>query len=578
MEYKNNGTPAWVKEFSSKFTQGIAHSFVLNFNISDYVIQGVTLRDYLSKMFSNRQIVVFYNRAEGFVFPLQSHREKFFEQLGLNTPQGQIKAKMAGLVDPVGPNRNDPTVCYDLITRLLRTGSTEEKFACVVIEYAESSFPEGAASPDDRANLVLAQSWGRDPKIMKSGNMVFMVTEEIEALASPLRRASSRWEAITIPLPDRDSRLEYIRWYLSKNDDFELNLTVDQIANATAFLQLVHIEDIFLRAAQEGSLSLEMIKERKAEIISGEFSDVLEIWEPSNGFDQIGGLEELKEFFKKNLIAPLQDGNFARVPKGILMMGPAGTGKSVMAEAIAKEAGVNAGQLNLSKIFDKFVGSTERNLEKIIRAMISLAPFICFIDEIDQSVNRGESGDSGVSSRVFKRLLEIMADENLRGKVVFLAATNRPDLLDAAIKRPGRLDRKVAFFVPNRAERLSILSVMLARYIPGASPLRIGGYVLDQTEGWTGAELVEVVRKAAEIIQDDDCELAEALNMAVDRLCPTTQDIAKMTAMAMAEINDLDLVPAEYREQWIAIRKAPRQVLQNVSMETQEATRQRREI
>lgn len=578
MKYQSNGQPGWVKEFSAKFTQGISHAFLLHFNVTDYVLPGVSLRDYIARTMASREIVVFYNRAEGFVFPLESHKTRFMEILGLNTPQGLADAKMAGLTDPVGPSRNDPRVCLGMITKLLRMGKPENKLACVVIEYAESLFPEGAGGGEDRTNLVLAQSWGRDPQVMASGNLVFMIAEEIEGVARPLRQASSRWEEISIPLPDKQARLDYIAWYMENARDFETDLTDTQIANATAFLQLVHIEDIFLRASEEGTLTLEQIKERKAEIISGEFSDVLEIWEPVSGFEAIGGLELMKDFFRKNLINPLATGNVNRIPKGVLMMGPAGTGKSVMAEAIAKEAKVNSGQLNLSKIFDKFVGSTERNLEKIVRAMISLAPFICLIDEIDQSVSRGEQGDSGVSNRVFKRLLEIMADESLRGKVIFLTATNRPDLMDAALKRPGRLDKKVAFFVPNRTEREAILNVMISRYIAENHDQNLGDYVLDQTEGWTGAELVEVARKAAEIMDDshEDISLSDSLSQAVDRLCPTTQNIQDMTALAMAEINDLDLVPPEYREQWKAIRKAPRPTItQSVSTET---GRQRRDL
>ena len=142
------------------------------------------------------------------------------------------------------------------------------------------------------------------------------------------------------------------------------------------------------------------------------------------------------------------------------MTGPAGTGKSAVAEAVAHEAGVNAVVLNLARILGQYVGNSERNLEKALQAIKSLAPTIVFIDEIDQSVSRGGSGDSGVSNRIFKRLLEFMSDTGNRGQVLFLAATNRPDLLDAALRRPGRFDKKIPFLIPDESERAAIIQVM----------------------------------------------------------------------------------------------------------------------
>jgi hypothetical protein len=125
------------------------------------------------------------------------------------------------------------------------------------------------------------------------------------------------------------------------------------------------------------------------------------------------------------------------------MTGPAGTGKTAMAEAVAKEAGINCVILNPARIFGKYVGDTERNLDRALYAILAMAPVLVFIDEIDQSVSRGASGDSGVSNRFFKRLMEFMSDTSHRGKVVFLAASNRPDLMDPALRRPGRFDKLV---------------------------------------------------------------------------------------------------------------------------------------
>ena len=202
---------------------------------------------------------------------------------------------------------------------------------------------------------------------------------------------------------------------------------------------------------------------------------------------------------------------------GVLMTGPAGTGKSAVAQAVAKESGVNAVSLNLARILGQYVGNSERNLEKALRAIKSLAPTIVFIDEIDQSVSRGGSGDSGVSSRIFKRLLEFMSDTGNRGQVVFLAATNRPDLMDAALRRPGRFDKKIPFLIPDAEERLAIFQVMAAKYEMAGKP---SAAAIDSTEGWTGAEIEAAVVKAAELIDDEDLLPEDAITAATQRLSP----------------------------------------------------------
>ena len=230
------------------------------------------------------------------------------------------------------------------------------------------------------------------------------------------------------------------------------------------------------------------------------------------------------------------------------MTGPAGTGKSIMAEAVAKEAGINAVRLRIGgQIASRWQGEGERNLEKALRAIVGLAPTIVFIEEIDQAMKRGSDGDSNQQDqRIFQRLLEFMADTSHRGEIVFLATTNRPDLMDAALRRPGRFDKKVPFLISSRDERDAIFRVMARRYL--GQEVEAPDEVLDSTEGWTGAEIEATVVKAAEIVEDENVEATWALSQATQRLSPSTADIQLMTLLAVAECNDRDLLPPRYRE------------------------------
>ena len=279
--------------------------------------------------------------------------------------------------------------------------------------------------------------------------------------------------------------------------------------------------------------------------------------DPEKDFNSIGGINHVKQFFVKNVVNPIRTGNLRRVPMGILLPGPAGSGKTILAEALAKESGLNCCALNLSKILGQYVGISERNLERALQCIEALAPTIVIIDEIDQTgLSRSSGGDSGVSSRLFKRLLEFMSDTRHRGKVVFVGLTNRPDLMDPALKRPGRFDKKVPILAPDHEERIAIFEVMFKRY---GIEHNITDFTLAaaQTDGYTGAEIEALVLKATELSEDSDSHQVtdDHMAQALDLYCPTTQDIAHMTKLAVNECNDKSLLPPKYQKE-LAARNA----------------------
>ena len=241
-------------------------------------------------------------------------------------------------------------------------------------------------------------------------------------------------------------------------------------------------------------------------------------------------------------------------------MGAPGTGKTVMVEATAKEAAVNAVQLRLSKILGRYVGDSERNLEKALELISSMTPCLVFIDEIDQQFSRGTGGegDSGVSNRLFARVMEFAADTSHRGQVVIMAATNRPDLLDAAVKRPGRFDKKVVFVPPATPEqRLEIVRAIGRKYEFGVDEILPS--ILHGTAGWTGAELEALSLKALDVAHErgEEPPTGDDWAEAFDLYLPSTQEIERMTDYALREVNDLSLVPENLRQRVRDLRRAP---------------------
>jgi transitional endoplasmic reticulum ATPase len=547
---KTSDAPAWVQELTSKYGSGVAHAFLLHFNVHDYVVPGASMRTYLAKLMISRQIVCFYNRAEGITFPLDTMREKFMELLALKK---NTEPALAALSAAQGNQEQDlpkaPSAALPLLVRLLKMGKPDDKLAAVIIEHAETIVPSADVammSPDDRTILVLMEQLGRDPEVMSAGNPVILLTSNLADVHIAIRSASSKVEAIRVPLPDRQARLNFINQYRTKNEKTKWEPTMEQLANATAGLSLIHIEDIFLRAEQEKFLTWELVRERKQDIIASEFGEVLEILEPRFGFEMIGGLEHVKRFFQDSVINPMRAGNWKRVPMGVLLTGPAGTGKTAMAEAVAFEAKVMCFILNPARIYGKFVGETERNLDRALNAIDASEQAIVFVDEMDQSMSRGGSGDSGTSNRFFKKLMEWMSDTGHRGRIIFLAATNRPDLMDAALRRPGRFDKKIPFIIPDADEREAIFKVMARKYALKLES--VPASCVKATEGWTGAEIELVTVKAVEVMEDQGLTPEGALAYATTVISPSTADIEFMTLLAVRECNDKTLLPLKYQK------------------------------
>jgi SpoVK/Ycf46/Vps4 family AAA+-type ATPase len=371
-------------------------------------------------------------------------------------------------------------------------------------------------------------------------------------------------------LPDFEERLGFVEDLIANSQNtanritLASGVTARKIAQLTTGLTFRGILDVFKRALYlKQPVSLRLVKDRKDELVAAEYGEVIRIVDEATGFERIGGLATLKTFFQENVIEPMRDGNTAAVPQGVLMMGPPGTGKTRIAKAVAKEAGVTFVELQLSKIYGKFVGDSERNLERALTAIKSMTPCIVFVDEIDQAGGRGEGGDSGVSNRFFKRLLEFMADTTLRGKVLFIAATNRPDLMDAAMKRAGRFDVKVPVMAPDAAERADILKVQVGNVFPADAPPGVSTIyevLADDMVDYTGAEIELVVTKAFSIYNkkkagDRTKTIANCLSEAHALIIPTTQDLGRMSRLALENCSDLELVPERFREEVRVLRK-----------------------
>ncbi|NJE25271.1 AAA family ATPase [Thermococcus sp. MV5] len=221
---------------------------------------------------------------------------------------------------------------------------------------------------------------------------------------------------------------------------------------------------------------------------------------PNVRWEDIGGLEDVKQQLREAVEWPLKypEAFIAmgiNPPKGILLYGPPGTGKTLLAKAVATESEANFIGIRGPEVLSKWVGESEKNIREIFRKARQAAPTVVFIDEIDSIAPRRGTDVNRVTDRLINQLLTEMDGIEENSGVVVIAATNRPDILDPALLRPGRFDRLILVPAPDEKARLEIFKVH-TRNVPLAEDVSLET-LAKRTEGYTGADIEAVVREAA---------------------------------------------------------------------------------
>ncbi|MEK6892752.1 MAG: CDC48 family AAA ATPase [Nanoarchaeota archaeon] len=391
----------------------------------------------------------------------------------------------------------------------------------VFIDEIDSIAPKRGEGSDNTEKRIVAQLLTSMDGLKSRGQVVVMAaTNRPEDIDVALRRPGRFDREIRINPPDERGRKEILQIH-SRGMPLEKDVNFDEIAIKTigytgADVQVL-CKEAALKAIRPFFSDLKNLQEKvpteildKIKISRQNFLDAMKIVEPSAmrevlinkphvKWEDVGGLESAKEKLRELVELPLiRPDLFAKAgvkpAKGILLTGLSGTGKTLLAKAVATEANANFISIKGPELISKWVGESEKHVREIFKKARQVAPSIIFFDEFDSiSKIRGASMTDTTEKVVNQLLTELDGIEELE-KVVIIAATNRPDLVDPALTRSGRIDAIVELQIPDKAAREKIFGVH-TKNMPLDSAIKISDYA-EKTDGWTGADIEAGCRQA----------------------------------------------------------------------------------
>jgi transitional endoplasmic reticulum ATPase len=403
-------------------------------------------------------------------------------------------------------------------------GAEENAPSIVFIDEIDSIAPKREEVSGDVEKRVVSQLLTLMDGIQSRGKLVVIgATNRPNAIDPALRRPGRFDREIDIGIPDEQGRLDILLIH-SRGMPLTEDVNLESIAKVTHGFVGADLEALSKEAAMRSlrrilpEINLEQPKIpaeilNKIKITKQDFDEALRdvqpsamrevlVQRPNVGWEDIGGLQQVKEELAEAIEWPLKHANlFAEAnvepPKGILLYGPPGTGKTMIAKAVAATSEANFISIKGPELISKWVGESEKGVREVFRKARQAAPCVIFFDELDAIAPRrgGSEGDGHVTERVISQMLtELDGLEDLKG-VVVIGATNRPDIIDEALLRPGRFDRILEVPAPDKEARKHIFQIHI-RKKPLESDVNLDKLV-EMTEGMTGADIAALVNAAA---------------------------------------------------------------------------------
>ncbi len=456
----------------------------------------------------------------------------------------QGRANQSQNVGPAGPGQTSPG---QTTLRYLQVGCFIKSADLVAPNITNTS------DYDLSAIATLIRDWSSDSLLSSHCLATFLLTENLSDL-HPLITNNPRVSQIRIALPGPDElkrALEFIgpSYPVALS---ECSSHLDTVAHQMSGATLGAVEGMLkLREHRKEVLKQDDLVRLKKDLVEKECNGLIEFLETTRTLDDISGQETVKRWLRQD-IALWRANDVTALPKGYLLCGPVGTGKTFMVECLAGEAGVPV--VKMKNFRDKWVGSSEGNLEKIFRLVKALGRCYVFIDEADQSLGKRDSGgsDSGTSGRLYSMMAEEMGSSTTRGKVIWVLASSRPDLIEVDLKRPGRVDIKIPLFPTSTAEESFGLIRMLSKKrgldLPDDLRTKFEAMIPTLlTPGAAEALVTKLYRIARTNNVSPPDALKECLTGYQNPIAPEV--MRQQIELAVRESSDLEFIPAAFRTQ-----------------------------
>ncbi len=491
---------------------------------------------------------------------------ELFERLGIDPPKGVILYGPPGtgktLIAKAVANESNASFFVingpEIMSKFY--GQSEQKLreifqdaqksapSIIFIDEIDSIAPKREEVTGEVERRVVAQLLTLMDGLRKRGHVIVIgATNRVDALDPALRRPGRFDREIEIGIPDKKGRMEIIQIHTRAmpidGTDEERKALLEELAEITHGFVGADLAALAREAAMNALRryldKIDLDKPVPTEILENmrvkkqDFIEALKKIEPtvlrevmievpSVKWDDIGGLEEAKKVLREAVELPIKDPKKfetmgIRPPRGVLLYGPPGTGKTLLAKAVATESDANFISIKGPEIMSKWVGESEKAIRMIFKKARQSSPCIIFLDEIDAiAPKRGHFSASGVTERIVNQLLTSMDGITSLEGVVVIAATNRPDIVDPALLRPGRFDRLVFIPPPDTEARKRILEVHTRKMpLEGVDLVTLA----EKTVGYTGADIENLCREAGMSAIRDNSDVVkmkhfeEALNI-----------------------------------------------------------------
>ncbi|HEX8254127.1 MAG TPA: AAA family ATPase [Thermoanaerobaculia bacterium] len=461
MTISTSTLPPWAERVIALYQSHAANQFLLYGNINDrFLIDGKTLGS----------LTEFLNRA---ILP------RFDVVLSYDLGNGIRIEKGADIVTKWPAYKEHPELprvpraATEWLTRFFRYSANLARmghdawqigFYMKAAHLVAPALP-GALNYDLSALAMLMRDWAADDHLTRHSLATFLIADNLNDL-HPLLVNHPRVAPVEVPLPSTSELRDALTLFANDHGAVlaEFAPGYDTVAHQLTGTTLTSVENLLrMKSHRREVLHAPDLVTMRKELVEKDSAGLIEFIESKRTLDDYNAQERLKTWLRQDIKLWQMD-DVQALPMGYLLCGPVGTGKTYLVECLAGEAGVPV--VKLKNFRDKWVGSTEGNLEKIFRLLKGLGRCFVFIDEADQALGKRDTGgsDSGVSGRVYGMFAEQMSNPANRGRIVWILASSRPDLIEVDLKRPGRVDVKIPIFpTTTAAEGFSLIRALAKR-------------------------------------------------------------------------------------------------------------------